>query len=453
MPHFIPIESISVPENRQRREFDAAALEELRTSIQETPYGLQHPLVVRQGPDGRVLLVAGERRLRALRDVYALGGTFRHAGKVVPAGQVPVVDLGELDPIDAFAAELEENVRRTDLTVIELAKATAALYSLRAQQAERDGRPAPSASDLAKEVFDIPDSKPKGEYGQATNTIREQVMVARHAEDADVAKATSLREAVKIIKKKQEAKQNAALAAAVGETYTTDKLFLWNKDAKDWLAGCPSAAFQIILTDPPYGMGANEFGDSGQGVAADAHFYDDSYESWQAMLEWFAPESYRVAAADAHLYAFCHVENFVEFREKMRAAGWNVFRTPLTWVNPDGFRAPWPEHGPQRKTEWILYARKGDKKCATLRGDALEYRKDTALGHPAQKPVNLLVDLLKRSAAPGDAVLDPFAGSGATLEAAHTLKLTATAIERDTAAYGIALKRLKSLAAHDPALF
>jgi DNA modification methylase len=50
-------------------------------------------------------------------------------------------------------------------------------------------------------------------------------------------------------------------------------------------------------------------------------------------------------------------------------------------------------------------------------------------------------------------VLDPFAGSGATIEACHELKLSCTAIEQDAGAFGIAVKRTQSLAAFDQALF
>jgi site-specific DNA-methyltransferase (adenine-specific) len=75
----------------------------------------------------------------------------------------------------------------------------------------------------------------------------------------------------------------------------------------------------------------------------------------------------------------------------------------------------------------------------------LEFGKDKAVGHPAQKPVPLLVELLRRSARPGDRVLDLFAGSFATVEACHELKLGCTAVERDASAYGIGVKRVQGL--------
>ena len=57
-----------------------------------------------------------------------------------------------------------------------------------------------------------------------------------------------------------------------------------------------------------------------------------------------------------------------------------------------------------------------------------------------------LADLLRRSARPGDTVLDPFAGSFSTVEACHELKLSCTAVERNASAYGIGVKRVGMLA-------
>ena len=43
------------------------------------------------------------------------------------------------------------------------------------------------------------------------------------------------------------------------------------------------------------------------------------------------------------------------------------------------------------------------------------------VGYPTQKPIRLLERIIKASSNQSDTVLDPFAGSGTTLDAAHTL--------------------------------
>ena len=201
--------------------------------------------------------------------------------------------------------------------------------------------------------------------------------------------------------------------------------------------------FDVILTDPPYGMGADEFGDSG-GKAAGAHSYVDSEENALACYTVLATEGFRLAKPQAHIYAFCDFDMFPRVRALFEAAGWWVFRTPLIWHKPLAPRAPWPEHGPQRKYECIVYAVKGKRKALKMAPDVLTFNADTNLGHAAQKPVALYEELLRRSCFPGDAVFDPFCGSGPILAAAQALRCIATAIELDTSAYGVAVTRLRA---------
>lgn len=450
MSAFVPLDRIKIAANRQRKEFDLEAINELAESI-ATNGLLQAPVLRQEGPD--LILVAGERRLRAMTDLHEFCRPFSYDGVTVPPLHIPCTMLGELSTLAAWEAELEENLRRVDLTWQERAQATASLMELRQAQAADAGQPAPRVSDIAREVREIPASVPDGALGDASLQTRNELIVSRFLTDPEIAKAPTLKEAFKILKKREEVTKREELATIVGRTFSTEDHRLLNEDSLSWMRGAPPASFDIILTDPPYGMGADEFGDSGQGVSAASHFYKDDYDTWLPLTRTFAAESFRLAKPDAFLYAFCDIDRFAEFRELLSAAGWRVHRTPLVWHNPDGFRAPWPQQGPQRKYELILYAVRGERKVASVQPDVLKYGRDESLGHPAQKPVLLLMDLLRRVALPGDRVLDPFVGSGATVEACHELKLACTALEQDPAAYGIAVKRLQSLSTLDPGLF
>ena len=66
MTKTVPFSEIIISPNRQRQEFDPEALMDLSNSI--STVGLMHPIVVRETPAGPVL-VAGERRLRALETI------------------------------------------------------------------------------------------------------------------------------------------------------------------------------------------------------------------------------------------------------------------------------------------------------------------------------------------------------------------------------------------------
>ena len=64
---------------------------------------------------------------------------------------------------------------------------------------------------------------------------------------------------------------------------------------------------------------------------------------------------------------------------------------------------------------------------------------------PRKSLLDCLLICLRRSINPGDAVLDPFCGTGPIFPAAHELKCKATGIEIDAASYAIAYKRLEGL--------
>ena len=434
--NFVHHSLITISPNRQRREFKATELNDLVESI--TKHGLFHAIVLRKENDAWVL-VSGERRLRAMQDIWALGGTFRYDGMEVVAEQVPFVNHGELSALDAEEAELEENIRREDLTWAERAEAVLRLNNLRDGQAQARGLPRPSVADLALEVRG-------SSHGKFQESTRRELIVARHLDNPEVRAAKTVDEAYKVLKRSEEASKNAALAASVGATFSSRSHTAIQADALSWLVECPDESFDVILTDPPYGMGADEFGDSG-GKAVGAHGYADDEEGHTLILTAAANNFYRIAKPQAHLYVFCDIDWFSDWKMGMEESGWWVHRTPIIWHKPQASRIPWaePPCGPQRKWEMILYAVKGKRPMTRIAPDLVSYNPDTNLGHSAQKPVNLFIDLLSRSVRPGDTVIDPFAGTGTLIPAAHELKCRATVVEKDAASFGTILKRLEAL--------
>jgi len=429
--NFIPLDKIVVLPHRQRQEHSIDAHQELVSSISETSVGLQNAVIVR--PEGdQFILLSGERRLRAMRDLHQLAIPFRFAGQPVPPNQIPAVLTVELSELDAEEAELEENIRRLDLTWTERAQATSRLAKLR--EAQAGGIP-PSVADIAKEVR----GSDEGFYHEAT---RQELIVAKHLDDPDVRSAKTLKDAMKVLKEKEKRNRFEELSRTVGDTITLASHTCLNVDVREWIKTAAREQFEVILSDPPYGMNAHEFGDSG-GLSKGAHQYDDSLEYWDALMRDFIPATFTLAKPSAHLYLFCDIERFFDLKLRVAAAGWSVFRTPLIWHKPDASRTPWVNKGPKRQYETILYATKGDRPVNVIQGDVLIYGLDKNLGHNAQKPVDLYVDLLKRSVMPGDRVFDPFCGSGTIFPAASKVQCLATGLEIDPVSYGLAVQRLK----------
>lgn len=430
MTHSIPRSDLTILPNRQRQEFDPDALVDLSNSI--AALGLLHPIVIRETPDGPAL-VAGERRLRALEALWLLGTPVRHDGREYPPHTVPCVTLGELSPLEAEEAELDENLKRRDLTWQERSEAIGRLHRLRTAQAS-----------LVGESHGIADTLREIETTDYTGD-RQAILLSKHLDNPVVANAKSEREAFKALKREEEKAKSIALAESVGATYNSSVHRLHHTDCIEWMGACPDNSFDVILTDPPYGMNAQAFGDGGGKMTNSEHHYDDTPESWFVLMSRFCPEAYRVAKPQAHAYIFCDFDKFHELKGIMQTAGWYVFRTPLVVHKLGSGRVPLPEHGPRRQYELCLYAIKGDRPVTGIYSDVISCKLEENLTHGANKPVELYVDLLKRSTRPGDTVLDAFAGSGTIFPAAHQCKLYATGLELNAEYYGISVKRLNAL--------
>ena len=433
--HYLPLSQISVGDARQRKSFNEQGLADLADSIARN--GLLHPIVVRSKEEGPAILVAGERRLRAVEMLALQGAVYLYGESEVPLNMIPVNDLGDLNEAAAYEAELVENLIRVDLTWQEQTEAIANLHRL---QEIKSGAP-------QSPYKTGPDILPSLEPTSAGNSVRQALILQRHiTEDPDVAKAKSVNEALKIVRRKEDARTNEALAREVGLRSTSELHTIVNADCRQWLPSEASEQFDCILIDPPYGMGADSFGDAAGKLVGIEHSYQDDREHALGLMSDIAADLYRVAKDQAHLYIWCDVDLFCDLKTIFADSGWWVFRTPLINVKREGGRVPWPEHGPRRCYELVLYGVKGKRPVNAIYRDVFEstLEADTG-GHGAAKPVEAYVDLLKRSCRPGDAVLDCFAGSGTILSAAHQLKLRATAVELNAAYYGQCLKRLETL--------
>lgn len=445
-------DEISISPERQRQEFDPQAMEDLRESIELV--GLQHAPVVRLVA-GKPVLVAGERRIRALRDIFALEGHFVFDG-IEYSELIPTVTLGELDRLEAEEAELDENLRRKDLTWQEHARAVERLVQLRNAQAVQDNRSPPTQVEIVKEL--VPHLREEdNNVGSHSGKVKKELMVARHLANPEVAKAKTLDEAVKVLKRQEQAKEHVALAEKVGATFTADLHKLHHGNCLHWMLQQKPEQFDVILTDPPYGMGADQFGDGAGKLKGIEHHYKDSHEAWTLLMQGtptsFPPTkgwcelAFKLAKPQAHAYVFCDLDRFHELKQYMELAGWYVHRTPLIDYKLNSGRVPLPDRGPRRCWEMILYAIKGEKKVNHIYPDVIECRADDNMTHGAQKPVELFVNLLMRSIKPGDKVLDTFAGSGTIFPAAHAVQCIATGVEQETEYYGMCLSRLKALKA------
>lgn len=411
-------------ENRIRRLFDAKALQMLAESIKSK--GLLHPPVV----DSSNNLLAGERRVRACQLLINEGYAVFSNGMAFPQGTIPVLDCSELSPDARLEAELEENVLREDLTWQEEADAVAKLHKLRlSQQGSYQKASNPGGQTIQKTADEIAGGDSSGSLQGKT---RDNLLLADHLDDPEVAAASTRKEALSVLKSKAEKTLSGMLAERVGARRSKDFVII-NGSFEMW---DEPMEFDCICTDPPYGVDAQAFGS--QTASDRQHGYADDQKTWETLLEKFAYRSFFAAKKQAHAYVFVSFKNYERLAGFMRAAGWSVWHRPLIWDKGNQGLLPDPDHGPRFVHDYILYGLKGNRPVTRIDGDVLRVPQMVRLRRAAEKPLALYKELLSRTCNPGDRVWDPFCGTGPIFPAARELGLLAVGHDIDLDAINIA---------------
>lgn len=416
-------------ENRQRKEIPPKHVNDLMETIGEI--GLLNPIVTRD----KHTLCAGECRSEAVKVLGSLGIGIKFEGQTLPPYMIPYTDLKDADEIIHAKAELAENNIRLDLTWQERDAAIAQISDLIGLTTEKEV----TRDDVAEKVY--------GEDATAyqKSKVEDSLNRQRFSHLPEVQKAKSAKDADKIIRKKMEEEKRQRLSREMGEVNSQHTLI--KGDCTEEIVKLKDESFDIILSDPIYGINmheANAF-QRVQYQEGKRHDYDDSKENFDFMFTIMPKELYRVAAEEAHLYLFCDITRFFDVWEKdsdtgrpkrikglaslFKSAGWTVWPRPIVWYKGNIGSLPRPEHGPRYTCEYILFAIKGEKKTTGVYHDCISIPQTTGHIHPAGKPASVYYDLLRRSANPGDRVLDFNAGCCPIFPAANKAGCIATAIE------------------------
>lgn len=425
-----PIDSIIVPEERHRKVFVEANIEDLAKSINE--HGLFHAPIVRS--DG-VTLVAGERRLRAIKHLLSLKIPITYNERKFDLGTLPVVSIAAKSELNVRLAEADENVIRVDLTWQEKADAVAGIHELRKLE-----NPEHTEQATAAEVF--PEERDERNLLTKVKDVKNDLLVTRFAEIVPAVKKAKTRgEALKIIEDHLTKVHNEKKAEHYVQTKPDSRHDIILGDMFEHMAKLPDNNFDCLVCDPPYGVNADEF----KNQKAVKHDYDDTIEYAEKVITFILTDGLRVTRNKAHLYMFCDILLFQRWKDLATKIGWDVFKTPLIWSKGNNVGVlPRPDHGPRRTYEAILYAIKGNKPVKIAGApDVIIAAHDRTIERGAHKPAELYADLISRSCSPGDKVLDPTCGTGPVFEAAEACHVRATGIEIDKAAIAMCYERLE----------
>ena len=220
--------------------------------------------------------------------------------------------------------------------------------------------------------------------------------------------------------------------------YQDESCTIYHGDCREMLPNLPVC--DLLLTDPPYGVGWQ----SGRG-AHDVLVGDDDTLPLSGWLEL----ALRKTRRGRHVYIFGLSPSDIP-------SGVSLCRSvELVWdkgvMGLGDITSPWgPAHevilfGVQEISKANRAKNYGVTAARLRKGSVLRVQRRQSgqtLRHPTEKPVELLRILIESSSTFGEIVLDPFVGSGATLEAARLEGRKAIGIEIEERYCEIAARRL-----------
>lgn len=437
---------VVVPKDRHRKVFEKGAMVRLCCSLRR--YGQFTPGIC-ESKEGQVVLVQGERRLRACADE---GLVFKY-----------ILKDEITDPLLREQLELEENVQRENLTWQEKCLAEERLRVLR-QEILGASRPGREGGYTMQDHADA--------LGTTKGLVSQDSELAHFlVASEEVARAKNKTEAKKIVKRiKETVGRGRALATALGppaevsedspakatpsdiDPRTTLQAHLERVAGRSLLGTFEEKildfapeSFDVVIFDPPWGVALDKVS-AGKEHTGHTQAYDDSRSNLEKLPKRLEV-LYGKLGQDSHLYLFFGIIHYEFIYQTLEACGFTVNRMPLFWHKQGSHTVRNPEMWPGRCYEPIAYARKGSKKLARMgRPDIISTSPPTVKmkkEHPSAKHPAVYLDLLARSCYPGDRVLDPMSGSGmfgvACEHLAPSLALDWWQIEKDKGFHDLGL--------------
>lgn len=193
----------------------------------------------------------------------------------------------------------------------------------------------------------------------------------------------------------------------------------------------------VCITDPPYAV--DKQGNMLGQIAPNYHekgthtrgYHDHSPEKFRELLEPSFDGIFRSLPKGATFFAFCGNRTFAQMVHIAETVGFQmldiiVFRGGGSYAKSKSMLMP--------RHELAMYMRKpggvrniNPEKNITNFWEIPKSKGESE--HPTTKPQSWMERVVEVFSEPGDTILDPFAGSGSTLVAAHRLGRSAVGIE------------------------
>ena len=234
--------------------------------------------------------------------------------------------------------------------------------------------------------------------------------------------------------------------------YESGGITIYHGDCREVLRHIPEGAIAGTITDPPYSSGGqfrsdranrsaqSKYLDSDRAILPD--FSGDNRDQ-RGFLAWaglWMADVLAVSVDGAPLFCFTDWRQLPTMTDAVQCGGWN-WQGLFVWDKVNGRPQ---KNRPIQSVEYVVYAVAGQVRqepfvcpSAIIRASvpSAEERQ-----HVTEKPTEVIGHILPL--VQGDAVLDPFMGSGTTLRAAKDLGRRAIGIEIEERYCEIAARRL-----------
>lgn len=373
--------------NRQRR--NIGSIQDLADSINRV--GLINPITVTRDN----VLIAGERRLEACR---LLSEDYK----------IPARFVDELDPLELQLIELEENLKRSELSWQDQVRAVKTMHDI-----------------LSSTNENWTQEKTAKYLGYAQPFIAERISLYSKLGDDRIKKAESISNARNIVQREHQRavdnELNSMMQIAEPET-STSKSTIENKDFCEWIKTYNGSKFNLIHCDFPYGINhqKSEQGNIGTGVFEG---YADSEDVYWSLCSALCTYLNNIALPSCHVMFWFSMKFYsetIEFIESHSNLELSDER-PLIWFKSDnkGIVSD-VSRRPRNVYETALLFSRGDRKIITPVSNVYACPTSKSF-HPSEKPEPMLRHFFRMFVDEHSEILDPTCGSGTAIRAGVSL--------------------------------
>lgn len=413
MPYLSLDQIVIRRDDRQRKEPDPSHIEELARSI--ATIGLINAITV--GNDNE--LIAGECRYLA--------------HKLLGFDQIKVEYFDDLDELQRYQIELEENLKRSSLSWQDEVEAVATFHSM---LEEKNGT---QSQEATAELLGFSREK-VGQYLRVWEAMQEGVEEVIQAPQFSTARSFTERRnerrshdgvqdllsmggVVTDRDPSQEAKRTEGKSGTSEEILLSEgelgepnvqnvvqeQALILNKDFMKWSEDVQEIPFNLIHCDFPYGVNAGD--KVGQSAAKSLGGYDDTQDIYWSLLGTFLKNQDNFCARSAHMIFWFSMKFYEETKLMLRENGWRVDDFPLIWDRGNNGILPDANRGPRRTYETALFCTRGDRKIVKAVANSIgsPVVKDY---HMSEKPKPVLSHFFRMLIDDTTRLLDPTCGSG-----------------------------------------